>query len=59
VRETVNHVERTFEAMEQRGELRELNVAFKAARAIDPTLRCWDFMKAKKTAILEAVATGR
>ncbi|SFH69833.1 hypothetical protein SAMN04487925_10154 [Bradyrhizobium sp. cf659] len=42
--------------MKLKGQLRELNQSFKAARAIDPSLRYADFFQAKKAALLEALA---
>jgi hypothetical protein len=49
-------VNETFEKAASNGELREMNAPFKAARAVDPSMRYQDFVHAKKTAMLEALA---
>jgi transposase len=38
------------------GELREMNVAFKEARKVDPSVRYVDYLEARKAAMLEALA---
>ncbi|MDR3401933.1 MAG: hypothetical protein P4L99_05475 [Chthoniobacter sp.] len=52
-------IDKNFEAAAVRGELRELNAAFKAARAVDPSLRYADFVAAKKASLIEALAAGK
>jgi hypothetical protein len=49
-------IEEAIEAKKTNGELRDLNTAFKAARAADPKLRYADFLHAKKAALLTALA---
>jgi hypothetical protein len=54
--DAVDRVEREFRSMQRKGDLKEFNASFKAARAIDPSLRYLDFVHTKKTATLEALA---
>jgi hypothetical protein len=42
--------------LQNAGGMKELNMAFKAARAAGPSLRYYDFIHAKKIAMLEAIA---
>jgi hypothetical protein len=42
--------------LQNAGGMKELNRAFKAARAADPSLRYYDFIHAKKIEMLEAIA---
>jgi hypothetical protein len=42
--------------LQNTGGMKELNRAFKAARAADPSLRYYDFINTKKMAMLEAIA---
>ncbi|TQF28861.1 hypothetical protein [Bradyrhizobium sp. UNPA324] len=55
-RAAVAEVNVRLAAMKSKGELRELNQAFRAARAVDSSLRYEAFMEAKKAALLEALA---
>lgn len=55
-RAAVADVNARLAAMKSRGELRELNQAFRAARLVDPSLRYEAFMEAKKAALLEVLA---
>ncbi|KJC47321.1 hypothetical protein UB31_18885 [Bradyrhizobium sp. LTSP849] len=55
-RAAVAAVEGAFETMAQRGEMREMNAAFKATRAVEPAIRYSDFIAAKKAAMLEDLA---
>ncbi|MFZ5712971.1 MAG: hypothetical protein ACOY3N_09040 [Bradyrhizobium sp.] len=55
-RAAVAEVNARLAAMKSKGELRDLNQAFRAARLIDPSLRYEAFMEAKKAALLEALA---
>ncbi|RXG92287.1 hypothetical protein [Bradyrhizobium vignae] len=55
-RAAVAEVNARLAAMKSKGELRELNQAFRAARLVDPSLRYEAFMEAKKAALLEALA---
>lgn len=55
-RAAVAAVEGAFEQMAQRGDMREINAAFKAARAVEPAIRYRDFIAAKKAAMLEEIA---
>jgi hypothetical protein len=50
--------ERKFEDLKARGDLKEMNRAFKAARAVDRSLRYQDFLQSKKAAMLETLACG-
>jgi hypothetical protein len=52
----VETVERKFDDLKAKGDLREMNAAFKAARAVEPSLRYADFLWAKKAAMLEELA---
>lgn len=58
-RETVADVDRAFAQLQEQGGLREMNQAFRAARAIDPSIRYQAFMQAKKAGMLEAIVSGR
>jgi hypothetical protein len=51
-------VNETIDKMGSKGQLREINQAFKAARSVDPSLRYADYMEARKAAMLEALAQG-
>jgi hypothetical protein len=51
----VNH---TIDKMGSTGELRELNRAFKEARATDRSIRYVDYLEARKASMLEALAQG-
>lgn len=55
-RAAVAEVNAQLAAMKKKGELRELNQSFKAARAVDRSLRYTEFFEAKKAALLEALA---
>lgn len=57
-RDAVAEIDRKFEKLQTQGALREINAAFKAARAVDPSLRYADYIQAKKAAMVEAMATG-
>lgn len=52
----VAEVNERLATMKSKGELRELNQSFRAARAADSSLRYETFIEAKKAAILEALA---
>jgi hypothetical protein len=54
--EAVAAVNTAIEKMAASGELRELNAAFKAARQVDPSVRHVDYLDARKTAMLGALA---
>jgi hypothetical protein len=55
-REAVRTVNEALDRMKENGDLRELNQAFKVARAADPALRYGNFLHARKAAMLEAIA---
>ncbi len=55
-RAAVAEVNARLAAMKSKGELRELNQAFRGARAVEPSLRYEAFMQGKKAALLEALA---
>jgi hypothetical protein len=50
----VTTVSEAFGKAASNGDLREMNAAFKAARAADPSLRYPDYLGARKAAMLEA-----
>jgi hypothetical protein len=52
---TVANVNEAFGRAANNGDLRDLDAAFKAARAADPSLRYADCMEARKAAMLEAL----
>ena len=41
--------------MQHRGEMRDLNRAFKAARKVDRSLRYHNYLRAKRAAVLDAL----
>ena len=45
-----------IERMSASGDLRDLNQAFKEARKVDPSIRYFDYIYARKAAMLEALA---
>jgi len=51
----------TIDKMGSTGELKAFNRAFKEARKVDPNIRFFDYIHARKAAMLEALAreTGR
>lgn len=49
-------VNSAIDAMKASGDLLEFNAAFKAARAVEPTLRYATFMEAKKAGMLQELA---
>jgi hypothetical protein len=49
-------VNNTTDKMGSAGELREFNRAFKDARKVDPAIRYFDYIHARKAAMLEALA---
>ncbi|WP_027553554.1 hypothetical protein [Bradyrhizobium sp. Cp5.3] len=55
-RAAIDTVNAMLATMKSKGELRELNQSFRAARAADRTIRYADFFEAKKAALLEALA---
>jgi hypothetical protein len=55
-RAAVATVDEAFEKAASAGELRELNRAFKQARAVNPSVRYVDYLDARKAAMLEAIA---
>lgn len=48
-----------IDKMASTGELKAFNRALKEARTVDPTIRYFDYLEAKKAAMLEALAAGR
>jgi hypothetical protein len=46
----------TIDKMGSTGELKEFNRAFKEARRVDPSIRYFDYIHARKAAMLEALA---
>jgi predicted transcriptional regulator of viral defense system len=55
----VQAINDTIDRMQHNGGMKELNRAFKAARKVDPSLRYYDYLHAKKASMLEAMATQR
>jgi hypothetical protein len=53
---TVALINQTMAKMQMTGELREINQAFKAARAAEPSLRYADYLEARKAAMVESIA---
>jgi hypothetical protein len=49
----------TIDKMGSTGELKAFNRAFKEARRVDPTIRYFDYIHARKAAMLEALARER
>jgi hypothetical protein len=58
-RDAVATVNQAVADLQAKGELRELNQGFKAARAVDPSVRYQDFVQAWKARMIEAIASGR
>jgi hypothetical protein len=52
----VEAVSAAFKRMQEAGEMRDINQAFKAARAETPSLRYQDYLQSRKLAALEAMA---
>lgn len=52
----VNAVNAEFKRMQDSGQLREINRAFKAARAETPSLRYQDYLDARRLSAMEAMA---
>ena len=48
----------TIDKMGSTGELKAFNHAFKDARKVDPTIRYFDYIHARKAAMLEALGEG-
>jgi hypothetical protein len=57
-RAAVMTVSEAFGKAANNGDLREMNAAFKAARAADPSLRYPDYIDARKASMLESLAGG-
>jgi hypothetical protein len=53
---TVALINQTMAKMQGTGELHEINQAFKAARAAEPSLRYADYLEARKAAMVESIA---
>jgi hypothetical protein len=49
-------VNETIDKMGSTGELKAFNRAFKDTRKVDPTIQCFDYIHARKAAMLEALA---
>jgi hypothetical protein len=54
--DTVDRIEREFGTMQCKGELKEFNAAFEAARALDPSMRYLDYVLSTKAAMLDAIS---
>jgi hypothetical protein len=54
--EAVTAVNDTIDTMGSTGELKAFNRAFKDARKVDPAIRYFDYIHARKAAMLEALA---
>jgi hypothetical protein len=54
--EAVAAVNDTIDKMGSTGELKAFNRAFKDARRVDPSIRYFDYIHARKAAMLEALA---
>jgi hypothetical protein len=54
--EAVSAVNETIDKMGSTGELKAFNRAFKEARKVDPAIRYFDYIHARKAAMLEGLA---